>query len=543
VRGFIVPVLLWVLFLITLYDSFRARLQGDEDYDRAALREWIDESRFRASLPEIVREYLQKPEWEKRQEVEVQLQALADPTRMYGNQLPLFPTIYRIEVLFPPAAGDEPLQPIVWESHVPRARSAGQVRTLEHALLGPGEAPVLCRFEYQLHAYNTRQRDEQARASRVRSMGLLAIAVTVLASVWIYLAQRREGDIERRRAAAQQQIIDAERKHEESERKLLEQRIATQSAEQHALELKSQLYASIGIMAGSYAHNIKNLLVRPNDLLRRCMETDQGSDEQSHMLQEVRQTLGLVTERLQQILQTVRRDPTRAEMTRLDLNELVREIGRNWRDLAHEKWKLVLSVEPSREPLWIEGDESHLQQAIENLLFNARDATFEMRNHLREQARKLGTKPTGQQSDHETVRSALIAAAAWKGDVVLRTRREGNHAILEVQDNGIGMTEDVRIRCTQTHFSTKRDNAVYEGNTTGMGLGLSFVAVVLSHHRAEMEIESAPLHGTLFRIRISVSFGVLETRRDGSGTVGAAPIGGKGLGTIGTAPPESERSA
>ena len=38
--------------------------------------------------------------------------------------------------------------------------------------------------------------------------------------------------------------------------------------------MKSQLYASIGIMAGSYAHNIKNLLVRPNDLLARCLEAD-----------------------------------------------------------------------------------------------------------------------------------------------------------------------------------------------------------------------------------------------------------------------------
>ena len=27
-------------------------------------------------------------------------------------------------------------------------------------------------------------------------------------------------------------------------------------------------------MAGSYAHNIKNLLVRPNDLLARCIEAD-----------------------------------------------------------------------------------------------------------------------------------------------------------------------------------------------------------------------------------------------------------------------------
>jgi len=65
-------------------------------------------------------------------------------------------------------------------------------------------------------------------------------------------------------------------------------------------------------MAGSYAHNIKNLLVRPNDLLRRCLEGDGLSSDQVHMLHEVRQTLGTVTERLQQILRTVRRDPSRS---------------------------------------------------------------------------------------------------------------------------------------------------------------------------------------------------------------------------------------
>ena len=78
-------------------------------------------------------------------------------------------------------------------------------------------------------------------------------------------------------------------------------------------------------MAGSYAHNIKNLLVRPNDLLARCLEADGLSRDQHAMLGEVRQTLGTVTERLQQILQTVRRDPSKAEVTRLDLNDLVAE--------------------------------------------------------------------------------------------------------------------------------------------------------------------------------------------------------------------------
>jgi signal transduction histidine kinase len=81
----------------------------------------------------------------------------------------------------------------------------------------------------------------------------------------------------------------------------------------------------------------------------------------------------------------------------------------------------------------------------------------------------------------------------------MRTRQAGDFAVLEVWDNGIGMNEEVRRRCTETHFSTKRDNAIYEGNTTGMGLGLSFVVVILGHHKARLEIESQPLQGALFR--------------------------------------------
>ena len=132
---------------------------------------------------------------------------------------------------------------------------------------------------------------------------------------------------------------------------------------------------------------------------------------------------------------------------------------------------------------------------MENLLFNARDATFEMRSHLREAARK------DEGLDAAARRQALIAAAAWRGRVVLRTRREGDQVVLEVADNGAGMAEDVRRRCIETHFSTKRDNAIYEGHSTGMGLGLSFVVAILEHHRAKLEIESAPLKGATFRVR------------------------------------------
>jgi signal transduction histidine kinase len=213
------------------------------------------------------------------------------------------------------------------------------------------------------------------------------------------------------------------------------------------------------------------------------------------MLQEVRETLGTVTDRLQQILRTVRRDPARSQATILDLNALLREMVRTWSDLAREKWKLeIVLVANEPGPLNLSGDESHLNQAVENLLFNARDATFEMRNHLREIARHADLDPVQR-------KQALISAAGWRGQVVLRAWRDGNVVVLEVTDNGAGMTEEVRRRCTETHFTTKRDNALYEGHNTGMGLGLSFVLTVLEHHHATLEVESQPLQGTTFRAR------------------------------------------
>jgi signal transduction histidine kinase len=520
------PLLVWGLLAVALADPVRTWLRGDDGYDQAALQEWLEESRgFRATLPEMVDTYLLRVHSEAelrragqqpqpgpdaafrlaqeqvgvaidRENIRTHLEALGNPpTKMYAGQLPLFPVIYRLQVRFD-GAPDGPLAPITWDSEFPS--DASQYQQMDYRIHSHATVTV----RYQLHAYNKRQRIEQEHTARVRWLALLALAATLLGAVWAFLLQRRAREQEQHRAAAREQVnlaerllLREERRHAETERQLLEQRLATQAAERHALEMRSQLYANVGIMAGSYAHNIKNLLVRPNELLRRCLEADGLSSDQETMLHEVRQTLGTVTERLQQILRTVRRDPSRSEPTRLDLNDVARDLERTWKDLARDKWKLELTLDLAEEPLPLSGDMSHLEQAAENLLFNARDATFEMRNHLRDAARK------SENSDAGARRQALIDAAAWRGRVILRTRRERDTLLLEVTDNGAGMNEEVRRRCTETHFSTKRDNAIHEGNSTGMGLGLSFVVAILDHHHATLEIDSTPARGTTFRAR------------------------------------------
>lgn len=510
-RGLAGPVLLWILVAALLVEPVRTWLRGNEAYDDSVLREWIEEARvFRDTLPELVRDYLAAIEtanphaetdryrlFLKGEKIREHLKSLGNPaTKMYSGQLPLFPVLYRLEVHLDIPAGKTAgiaVPPLLWDSQLPRHPS--QYRELIHPL-GPQAKLIL---QYQLHAFNKRQTDEQAVSLRLRWVGILAVSGTALAGVWLALVQRRQWERQRQQALAKEQVDQAERRQEEAERRLLEQRLATQAAERQALELRSQVYASIGIMAGSYAHNIKNLLVRPNDLLRRCLEADALADGQRHMLVEVQQTLSTVTERLQQILHTVRRDPSQPASSQLELNGLLRELQAAWSEMAREKWKLELVFELTSEPLWLEGDQSHLQQAIENLLFNARDATFELRNQLRDQARAVDG------ADKNVRRQALIDAAAWRGEVKVRTLRQESWALLEVSDNGIGMTDDVRHRCLEPHFTTKRNNAVYEGNTTGMGLGLSFVDTVFRHHDARLEIESATGQGALFRARFALA--------------------------------------
>jgi signal transduction histidine kinase len=524
--GFLLPLVVLTLIVISLRVPIVAWLHGNEIYDEEAIREWIREARIESiGLPELVRSYLdmatreqqlkdaldkasesdrfdlsvtldgqrQKLE-DKREEIHEFFKALCNPTtKLYRGQLPLFVVVYRVSLRF---AAPRRLTPIDWDSELPR--EASQFRELN------GEAmshDAWVDIEYGLHAYHQVQTKERQEAFRRLLLGGLGILGTLLGAVWFYLFQRRQRRQEHQRLLAEQQASAAERRRLEEELRRQEAERKHEEAERQNLELKSQLFANIGIMAGSYAHNIKNLLVRPNDLLRRCLEEGPDGDDQSRMLREVKDTLGTVTERLQQILQTVRRDPNRSEMVQLDLNALVADMHRVWGDLAREKWKMNLALELAPEtagPLLIDGDLSHLQQAFENLLFNARDATFEMRNHLRELARKET------QSDNDK-RQALLAATSWRGAVVLRTRREADHAVLEVSDNGIGMTTEVRERCTQTHFSTKRNNALFAGLSAGMGLGLSFVTVILAHHRATLVIESEPLHGATFRIRFPLT--------------------------------------
>lgn len=84
-----------------------------------------------------------------------------------------------------------------------------------------------------------------------------------------------------------------------------------------------------------------------------------------------------------------------------------------------------------------------------------------------------------------------------KGNIVIRTRWDGNYVRLDVQDNGCGIPEESLQKVTEPFYTTK-------GN--GTGLGLAVCRNIAEKHHAELSIQSVLNKGTtvsvFFRVEI-----------------------------------------
>ena len=85
------------------------------------------------------------------------------------------------------------------------------------------------------------------------------------------------------------------------------------------------------------------------------------------------------------------------------------------------------------------------------------------------------------------------------GRVTLTATREGDDAMLVVQDTGIGIPEKEQESLFTPFF--RASNAV-DRVITGSGLGLSIVLTIIQHHHGELELKSAEGAGTTVTVRI-----------------------------------------
>lgn len=91
-------------------------------------------------------------------------------------------------------------------------------------------------------------------------------------------------------------------------------------------------------------------------------------------------------------------------------------------------------------------------------------------------------------------------AVGENGKITIRTFRISGKAIVEICDNGTGMSEDVKKRIFDPFFTTKPVGK-------GTGLGLSIAYNIVKKHGGSLEVESQPGKGTRFMIKLPLEPG------------------------------------
>ncbi len=99
------------------------------------------------------------------------------------------------------------------------------------------------------------------------------------------------------------------------------------------------------------------------------------------------------------------------------------------------------------------------------------------------------------------LKNAAQSMCEWKDQksppqITIRLLKKDRFLSIEIEDNGPGMTEDIRKRIFEPFFTTKKI-----GEGTGLGLSVSYFIIVKNHNGA-MRVESSPGKGAKFIIEL-----------------------------------------
>ncbi|MEJ2397657.1 MAG: ATP-binding protein, partial [Gammaproteobacteria bacterium] len=96
-----------------------------------------------------------------------------------------------------------------------------------------------------------------------------------------------------------------------------------------------------------------------------------------------------------------------------------------------------------------------------------------------------------------------IDAMKGEGKLIVRTRQDDNWIVVEIEDNGPGIPQEIQSKIFDPFFTTKGP-----GQGTGLGLNISRNLVVQKHH-GEISVISQP-GSTCFAVRLPVDFNPAE---------------------------------
>lgn len=227
-----------------------------------------------------------------------------------------------------------------------------------------------------------------------------------------------------------------------TERKLMDNRLR-----------QIQRIEALGKVSGEVAHDFGNVLSTISGSLH-MMDTA-PPERQASLRQAMAGAIDLGISLTQRLLSFARRqqlEPETVELNQL-AEGLIDLVGFALRD------EITLDLRIAAQPLPVRVDPGQLESAILNLCLNA-----------------------GQAID-------------GPGQITLSTFAEGDQAVIEVADTGIGMTPHVLAHAMEPFFSARRDG-------TGTGLGLAMVYGFIRQSGGDVQISSVPGLGTTVRLSL-----------------------------------------
>jgi len=241
--------------------------------------------------------------------------------------------------------------------------------------------------------------------------------------------------------------------------------------EQEQGELRHQFYQAqkmeaIGTLAGGIAHDFNNLLGGIMSGLSLLEVQSALAPEHRGYLREMEKLCRRGSDLTKQLLGFARKG--KYDVRPVNLNATIERIaamfGRTRKDI-------MIHTGLCQEDPAIMADETQIEQVILNLLVNAGQAM-----------------PQGGDITIATKRRSLSTA-----DIASHGSEPGRYVVLTVEDNGIGMSPEIRDRIFEPFFTTKETGR-------GSGLGLASAFGIVKSHGGFIAVESTPGKGSLFTV-------------------------------------------
>jgi two-component system cell cycle sensor histidine kinase/response regulator CckA len=242
-----------------------------------------------------------------------------------------------------------------------------------------------------------------------------------------------------------------------SRRKQLEQQL------QHAQKMEA-----VGCLAGGVAHDFNNMLTVITGYGTMVLEELQDQNPLRSYVEEILSATNRAAELTSQLLAFSRQQPIRPQV--INVNALIAKTEKMLRRLIREDVVLEFILQDGLGR--VKADPAQVEQAIVNLVVNARDAM-----------------PEGGRITIETANVCLDECYARTHMGV----QPGEFVMIAVSDSGEGMGEDVLRRVFEPFFTTKEQGK-------GTGLGLATVYGMVKQNGGDIWVYSEPGKGTTFKL-------------------------------------------